>query len=309
MKKKIVVALGRKALGDNLPEQKEAVRKTAKALADLIEDGNQLIITHSNGAQVGMIDSAIRDLSRKDSKYTVAPIAVCDAMSQGYIGYDLQNAIRAELVARGLYVPICTIITQARVDAYDDAFFNPTKSIGQPMEKEQADEEVKKGHTMKETPEGFYKMVASPEPLEIVELDSIRALADAGHIVIACGGGGIPVIEQNQHLKGASAVIEKDIAAAKLAKDLDADVFMILTNVDKVCLHYQKENETALDELSIQDAANQIEAGQFEEGTMLPKIQAAIAFSGAKEGRQTIISSLDKAVSALHGKTGTVIRK
>ena len=215
----------------------------------------------------------------------------------------------AELVAKGLYVPICTIITQTRVDAYDDAFFNPTKSIGQPMEKEQADEEVKKGHTMKETPAGFYKMVASPEPLEIVELDSIRALTDAGHIVIACGGGGIPVIEQNQHLKGASAVIEKDIAAAKLAKDLDADIFMILTNVDKVCLNYKKDNETALDELSIQDAAKQIEAGQFEEGTMLPKIQAAISFSGAKEGRQTIISSLDKAVNALHGKTGTVIRK
>lgn len=308
-KKKIVIALGRKALGKNLPEQKKAVENTAKAIADLIEEGHQLIITHSNGPQVGMIDAAIRDLSKSNPEYTVAPLAICDAMSQGYIGYDLQNAIRAELVKRGIIRPVCTIITQVQVDPYDDAFFEPTKAIGRPMSKEETDLETDKGNFVIEVENGYKKVVASPKPLDIVEIDSINTLANAGHIVIACGGGGIPVMEQNHILKGASAVIEKDIAAAKLAEMVDADIFMILTNVDKVCLNYEKAEEEPIDVLSCTDAVKHSAENQFSEGTMLPKIQACVDFVSSKDNRKAIITSLSKAKDALYGRTGTVIIK
>lgn len=308
-KKKIVIALGRNALGKNLPEQKKAVEHTAVAIADLIEEGHQLIITHSNGPQVGMIDAAIRDLSKSNPDYTVAPLAICDAMSQGFIGYDLQNAIRAELVKRGIVRPVCTIITQVQVDPYDDAFFEPTKVIGRPMSKEEADMESEKGNFVVETDGGYKKVVAAPKPLDIVEIDSINTLANAGHIVIACGGGGIPVMEQNHQLKGASAVIEKDIAAAKLAEMVDADIFMILTNVDKVCLNYKKENEEPVDNLSCAEAVKHSAENQFSEGTMLPKIQACVDFVSSKENRTAIITSLSKAKDALAGRTGTVITK
>ena len=308
-KKKIVVALGRKALGKTLPEQKKAVAKTAVALADLIEEGHQLIITHSNGPQVGMIDAAIRDFSKSNQEYTVAPLAICDAMSQGYIGYDLQNAIRAELLKRGIVRPVCTIITQVQVDPYDDAFFEPTKVIGRTMTKEQADTELEKGNIVVEVEGGFKKVVAAPKPLDIVEIDSINTLADAGHVVIACGGGGIPVMEQNHLLKGASAVIEKDIAAAKLAEMVNADLFMILTNVDKVCMNYDTKQEEALDTISCSDAVKLSAENQFSEGTMLPKIQACVEFVSSKEERKAIITSLAKAKDALHGRTGTVIIK
>ena len=308
-KKKIVIALGRNALGKNLPEQKKAVELTAVAIADLIEEGHQLIITHSNGPQVGMIDAAIRDLSKSNPEYTVAPLAICDAMSQGYIGYDLQNAIRAELVKRGIIRPVCTIITQVQVDPYDDAFFEPTKAIGRPMSKEEADMESAKGNFVVETESGYKKIVAAPKPLDIVEIDSINTLANAGHIVIACGGGGIPVMEQNHQLKGASAVIEKDIAAAKLAEMVDADIFMILTNVDKVCLNYKKEDEEPMDAFSCAEAVKYSAENQFSEGTMLPKIQACVDFVSTQENRTAIITSLTKAKDALAGRTGTVITK
>lgn len=308
-KKKIVIALGRNALGKNLPEQKKAVERTAVAIADLIEEGHQLIITHSNGPQVGMIDAAIRDLSKSNPEYTVAPLAICDAMSQGYIGYDLQNAIRAELVKRGIIRPVCTIITQVQVDPYDDAFFEPTKAIGRPMSKEEAEIENEKGNFVVETDGGYRKIVATPKPLDIVEIDSINTLSDAGHVVIACGGGGIPVMEQNHLLKGASAVIEKDIAAAKLAEMVDADIFMILTNVDKVCLNYKKENEEPMDALSCADAVKHSAENQFSEGTMLPKIQACVDFVSSKDNRKAIITSLPKAKDALYGRTGTIITK
>lgn len=308
-KKKIVVALGRKALGKTLPEQQKAVAKTAVALADLIEEGHQLVITHSNGPQVGMIDAAIRDFSRRNKEYTVAPLAICDAMSQGYIGYDLQNALRAELLKRGIVRPVCTIITQVQVDPYDDAFFEPTKVIGRPMTKEQADVELEKGNLVVEVEDGFKKVVAAPKPLDIVEIDSINTLVNAGHVVIACGGGGIPVMEQNHLLKGASAVIEKDIAAAKLAEMVDADLFMILTNVDKVCMNYDTKEEEPLDTISCNEAVKLSAENQFSEGTMLPKIQACVEFVSSKEERKAIITSLAKAKDALHGRTGTIITK
>ncbi|MDE6312175.1 MAG: carbamate kinase [Lachnospiraceae bacterium] len=308
-KKKIVVALGRKALGKTLPEQQKAVAQTAIALADLIEDGHQLIITHSNGPQVGMIDAAIRDFSKRNAEYTVAPLAICDAMSQGYIGYDLQNSLRGELLKRGIVRPVCTIITQVQVDPYDDAFFEPTKVIGRLLTKEQADMEVEKGNVVVAVEGGFKKIVAAPKPLDIVEIDSIKTLANAGHVVIACGGGGIPVMEQNHLLKGASAVIEKDIAAAKLAHMVNADLFMILTNVDKVCMNYDTKDEEPLDTLSCSQAVKLSAENQFSEGTMLPKIQACVDFVSSKEERKAIITSLSKAKDALHGRTGTIITK
>lgn len=310
-KKKIVVALGRKALGKTLPEQQQAVANTAVALADLVEEGHQLVITHSNGPQVGMIDAAIRDFSKANQEYTVAPLAICDAMSQGYIGYDLQNALRSELLSRGIVRPVCTIITQVQVDPYDDAFFEPTKAIGRSMSKEQADLELEKGNIVVETPEGFRKVVATPKPLDIVEIESINTLANAGHIVIACGGGGIPVMEQNHLLKGASAVIEKDIAAAKLAQMVDADLFMILTNVDKVCKNFETKEEEPIDVLTCKDAVKLSAENQFSEGTMLPKIQACVDFISSEKNKdkdkKAIITSLAKAKEALHGRTGTVI--
>lgn len=308
-KEKIVIALGRNALGKNLPEQKSAVEYTAKGIADLIEEGHQIIITHSNGPQVGMIHTAFLDLSHNNPNYTVAPLSVCDAMSQGYIGYDLQNAIRAELLARGILKPICTIITQVRVDPYDDAFYAPSKAIGRYMTAEEAERETQKGnYVIEDTEKGFRKVVAAPKPLDIVEIDSINALADAGHIVIACGGGGIPVMEQNHHLKGASAVIEKDAAAAKLAQLVNADKFMILTAVEKVCLGFGTSSETPIDTMNIEQAKKYIESGEFEAGTMLPKIEAAIDFTSSAPNRETIISSLERAKDALNGRTGTVIR-
>lgn len=308
-KEKIVIALGRNALGKNLPEQKSAVEYTAKGIADLIEEGHQIIITHSNGPQVGMIHTAFLDLSHNNPNYTVAPLSVCDAMSQGYIGYDLQNAIRAELLARGILKPICTIITQVRVDPYDDAFYAPSKAIGRYMTAEEAEIETQKGnYVIEDTEKGFRKVVAAPKPLDIVEIDSINALADAGHIVIACGGGGIPVMEQNHHLKGASAVIEKDAAAAKLAQLVNADKFMILTAVEKVCLGFGTSSETPIDTMNIEQAKKYIESGEFEAGTMLPKIEAAIDFTSSAPNRETIISSLERAKDALNGRTGTVIR-
>ena len=243
--KKIVVALGRNAFGDTFPKQQENVKKAAKAIADLVEEKYEVVITHSNGPQVGMIQTAMTEFSRLDSKYTVAPMSVCGAMSQGYIGFDLQNAIRTELLNRGIYKPVSTIITQVRVDPFDKAFHNPTKVIGRYMTKEEADLEEHKGNyvTYEESSEGkgYRRIIASPQPIDIYEIDAIKALVDANQLVIAAGGGGIPVLDQTQGLKGASAVIEKDYTAAKLADMIDASELLILTSNDYVtitCLLY-----------------------------------------------------------------------
>ena len=217
-KRKIVIALGHEALGTTLPEQKEATKRTAKAVADLISEDAQIIITHSNGPQVGMIHTAMSEFARLYPEYTATPMSVCSAMSQGYIGYDLQNAIRTELLNRGIYKPVATILTQVTVDPYDEAFYEPTKIIGRVMNREDADAEEKKGNHVVKVENGYRRIVAAPKPMDIVEIDAIRALSDADQVVIACGGGGIPVLVQDNHLKGASAVIEKDLAAGKLAE-------------------------------------------------------------------------------------------
>lgn len=308
-KKKIVIALGHEALGTTLPEQKVATRKTAKAIADLIEADYQVVISHSNGPQVGMIHTAMSEFCRLYPEYTATPMSVCSAMSQGYIGYDLQNAIRTELLNRGIYKTVSTVLTQVCVDPYDEAFYHPSKIIGRVMTKEEAEAEEKKGNHVTEVTDGYRRIVAAPKPMDIVEIDAIRTLSDADQVVIACGGGGIPVLTQANKLKGASAVIEKDLAAGKLAELLDADMFVILTGEDKVCLHYNTAEEEALDTLSVADARKYIEEGEFEEGTILPKIQAAVEFIGDSAVRTVLITRLDKTREAMEGTTGTIIRK
>lgn len=308
-KKRIVIALGHEALGITLPEQKAATERTAKAVADLIESDYQVVISHSNGPQVGMIHTAMTEFSRLYPEYTKTPMSVCSAMSQGYIGYDLQNSIRTELLNRGIYKTVSTILTQVCVDPYDEAFYHPSKIIGRVMTKEEALEEEKKGNHVTETPQGYRRIVAAPKPMNIVEIDAIRTLSDADQVVIACGGGGIPVLTQNNNLKGASAVIEKDLAAGKLAEMLDADMFVILTGEEKVCLNYGKTDQKALDVLTVQEAVSYIEEGQFEEGTILPKIQAAISFIGNSAVKTALVTKLDRSKEAMEGLTGTVIRK
>ena len=308
MKKRVVVALGHRALGTTLPEQQEAVKKTSKVIADLIEDGYQVAITHSNAPQVGMIHTAMNEFGKVHENYTAAPMSVCSAMSQGYIGYDLQNAIREELLNRGIYRTVSTILTQVVVDPYDDAFYTPTKILGRYMNVEEANEERKKGNYVVEEPgKGFRRIVSAPNPVRIVEIDAIKALLDADQIVIACGGGGIPVLEQDNHLKGASAVIEKDLTAGKMAEDTQADELIILTSVDQVKINLGRDNEEALGEISVENAKKYMEEGHFGEYNMLPKLSASVSFIEKGEGRSALITSFDKLGEALKGKTGTKI--
>ena len=308
-KKKIVIALGHDALGTTLPEQKLATKRTAKAVADFIKEDYQVAISHSNGPQVGMIHTAMAEFCRIYPEYTATPMSVCSAMSQGYIGYDLQNAIRTELLDRGIYKPVSTILTQVCVDPYDDAFYNPTKVIGRVMTEEEAETEEKKGNHVKKTKDGFRRIVAAPKPVDIVEIDTIRTLLEAGQVVIACGGGGIPVLVQDHKLKGASAVIEKDFAAGKLAELVDADRLVILTGVEKVCLDFGKETEQPIEEMTTAQAKAYMEEGQFEEGTMLPKIAAAIEFIGNSAVRSVRVTKLTASYEGWDGHSGTLIHK
>ncbi len=308
-KKRIVIAVGHEALGSTLPEQQKAAARTAKAVADFIREDYQVVITHSNGPQVGMIHTAMNEFCRLYPEYTATPTSVCSAMSQGYIGYDLQNAIRTELLNRGIYKTVSTVLTQVVVDPYDEAFYHPAKVIGRVMTKEEAEEEEKKGNHVTEVEGGYRRIVASPKPMDIVEIDAISALSDADQVVIACGGGGIPVLAQNNRLQGASAVIEKDLAAGKLAELLDADMLVILTSVDKVCLNYGKEDEVKLDTLSLADAKKYLAAGEFVEGTMAPKIEAAIDFIGESAIRSVLVTKLNKEAGEITGGMGTLIKK
>lgn len=309
--KKIVVALGRNAFGNTFPKQQENVKKAASAIADLVEEKYEVVITHSNGPQVGMIQTAMTEFSRLDSKYTVAPMSVCGAMSQGYIGFDLQNAIRTELLNRGIYKPVSTIITQVRVDPFDKGFHNPTKVIGRYMTKEEAELEEHKGNyvTYEESEEGkgYRRIIASPKPIDIYEIDAIKALVDANQLVIAAGGGGIPVLEQTQGLKGASAVIEKDYTAAKLADMLNADVLLILTSSDYVKYADNDGNEVELKNITVDEANRLINEDKFNPLTNLPKVEAALNFVVAGKGRKAIITNLLKAKAGVREKIGTII--
>lgn len=307
-KKRAVVSLGHDALGYTTLEQWDAVKVTAKALADLVEADYQLTITHSNGPQVSMIHKAMTELRRVYIDYTPAPMCVCSAMSQGYVGYDIQNALRSELLDRGISKPVSTILTQVTVDPYDEAFYEPTKRIGRYMSAEDAEIEIKKGNYVVEEPgKGYRRVVAAPKPIDIVEIESIKTLADADQVVIACGGGGIPVIEQQHGLKGASAVIEKDCIAGKLAADLEADCLIILTGVDHVYRDFASEDRKPIAEMTVEEAKALIAAGEFEEGTMLPKIEAAISYLEKVAHGSVLITSLAQVKDAVRGKTGTRI--
>ena len=311
MGKRIVVALGGNALGNNLPEQMAAVKETAKAIADLIEGGNEVIIAHGNGPQVGMIQAAMTELTRSNpEKYIPCPLSVCVAMSQGYIGYDLQNALREELLDRGINKGVATVLTQVEVDPEDPAFKNPTKPIGSFMTKEEADKMVaERGYqVVEDAGRGYRRVVASPRPQAVVELDTIRALVDSDHIVVACGGGGIPVFKtEGHHLKGAAAVIDKDFASEVLAEQLDADYLIILTAVEKAAINFGKPEQKWLDNISSAEAAQYCAEGHFAPGSMLPKVQAAMRFADSKPGRRALITLLEKARDGIDGKTGTVI--
>ena len=313
-KPRIVIALGGNALGNTLPEQMAAVKITSRAIVDLMDEGYQVIVSHGNGPQVGMINNAMAALSRENPSQPNTPLSVCVAMSQAYIGYDLQNALREELCRRrGKGVPhedVATIVTQIEVDPNDPAFLHPVKPIGHYMTEEQARfAEREYGYLMQEFPgKGWRRVVASPRPGKIVEINAIRTLVDAGQVVIACGGGGIPVMRQELgHLRGASAVIDKDFCSCLLAEEVDADLLIILTAVERVALRFGTPQVEWLDELTPAQAERYIAEGHFEPGSMLPKVQAAIAFARSKPGRVALITQLEKARLGIRGETGTRI--
>lgn len=311
MKKRIVIALGGNALGNNLPEQMIAVKHTSKAIADLIEEGHEVVISHGNGPQVGMINEAMAEYGRSNKEHpTFTPLSVCVAMSQAYIGYDLQNALREELIGRGIPKSVATVITQVRVDSDDPKFLNPSKPIGHFMNEEELDYAKANGiQVMEDAGRGYRRVVASPMPKEIIEINTIRNLLESGEIVIACGGGGIPVTRIGNHLKGAAAVIDKDFASALLAKELNADYLIILTAVEKVAIDFRGPNEKWLDAISVEEARQYISEGHFAPGSMLPKVQAAVEFASSGENRTALITLLEKAKDGINGKTGTFIRK
>ncbi len=306
--KRIVVALGRNAFGETFPEQQKNIKKAAVAIADLIMEKYQIVITHSNGPQVGMIQTAMTEFSRLDSKYTVCPMSICGAMSQGYIGYDLQNSIRTELLNRGVFKPVSTIITQVRVDPFDKAFNHPTKVIGRYMTAEEAAVEEEKGNHVVKEEQGYRRIIAAPHPIDIYEIDAINALLDAGQIVIAAGGGGIPVLEQGTKLKGASAVIEKDYTAAKLADMVDASHLLILTAKQNMSIQTDDGSETLVGNISVNDAIRLIDEGHFDPITTLPKIDASVSFVSSGEGRTAIITALDDALDGIKERVGTIIK-
>ena len=324
MDKRVVVALGHKALGTNFPQQFEAVSSSVKYLADLVENGCQLLITHSNAPQVGMIHTALNEYAKKHETYNAA-MSICSSMSQGFIGYDIQNLLRPELISRGIYRTVSTIITQVVVDPYDDAFYHPIKIIGRYLTQAEAEAEEAKGNYAVEVelPEGtlpdalpdgyqegdklYRRIVASPKPIDIVEIDAITALLDAGQIVIAAGGGGIPVLRQPHRLKSASAIVEKDLTAGRLADLTDADVLMIFTSEDQVAIHYHTDSPKNISHMTGAEALKYIEAGEFDENGMLPKIEASVNFVSQKAGRRAIITSIEHALDALNGKAGTLI--
>lgn len=301
---RIVVALGRNAFGETFPEQQKNVKKAADAIADLAELKYEIVITHSTGPQVGMIQTAMTEFSRLDPRYTVAPMSLCGAMSQGYIGYDLQNAIRTELLNRGIFKPVSTIITQVRVDPFDKAFNHPTKVIGRCMSEEEAKAEEEKGNHVVSENGSWRRIIASPHPVDIYEIDAIKALVDAGQIVIAAGGGGIPVMQQGTRLKGASAVIEKDYTAAKLADMLDASCLLILTGSEQI-----SAGDKPIGGITTREALSLMEEGHFDPITTLPKIDASVSFVTSGENRTAVIGKLEQAADTVSERCGTIIHQ
>lgn len=304
----MVIALGGNALGDTLKAQMVAVQGTAKVLVDMVEDGYAIVVVHGNGPQVGMINTAFETASKVDPHFPLLPMSVCVALSQGYIGYDLQNVLRKELDARHLKVPVATIITQIVVDPEDRAFAQPTKPIGGFMTQEEANTLAAKGvPVMEDAGRGWRRVVASPKPVNILEGETIQNLLEAGQIPIAAGGGGIPVALKDGQYRGMNAVVDKDFAAAKLAEVIGADVLIILTAVEKVAINFGKPNQQWLDILTLAEVERFIAEGQFAKGSMLPKVEAAAEFVRANPKHTALITMLAKAKEGIEGKTGTVI--
>ncbi len=311
MNKKIVIALGGNALGNTAAEQLELVANTAKAIVDLIAEGNEVVIAHGNGPQVGMINLGLSTAAEAGAIKADMPFPECGAMSEGYIGYHLQQAIGNELVSRGMKKPVATIVTQTVVSEDDPAFHNPTKPVGAFYDKETAERiAAEKGYTMVEDAgRGYRRVVPSPKPFDIVEAESIKTLVDAGNVVIAVGGGGIPVIRKDGKVFGTPAVIDKDFGSELLAELLDADMLIILTAVEKVAINFNKPDQKGLDDLTPAEAAAYIVQDQFAKGSMLPKVQAAVKFAESKAGRTALITLLEKAKDGIAGKTGTRIHQ
>ena len=305
--KKVVLALGGNALGNSPEEQIKAVRKTAISIVDLVEDGNEVIVCHGNGPQVGMINLAMETAHNSNPQISNMPFAECVAMSQGYIGYHLQKAIKNELSKRNMKNAVSTIITQVKVDKDDEAFANPTKPVGLFYSKEESEKlAAESGYTFKkDANRGYRRVVPSPKPIDIIEKEEINTLIKEDFIVIAGGGGGIPVVENDGQLEGIGAVIDKDFTSEKLAEISDADLLIILTAVEKVCINYGTENEEGLDELNLSRAQKLIEEKQFAEGSMLPKVKACLSFIQSGEGKTALITSLEKAKEGINGLTGT----
>ncbi len=308
-KRTVVIALGGNALGESPEEQKKAVAHTATVIADLVEEGLELVITHGNGPQVGMIQNAMDHLAQSEDSCGSVSLPTSVAMSQGYIGIDLQNAIKNELYHRKIDKKVSTILSQVEVDPKDEAFDHPSKPIGRFLTKEEAEKNMEAGiPCMEDAGRGYRVVVASPMPVKIRELLTIKTLLEAGHIVLTCGGGGIPVINEDGCLKGVNAVIDKDNASSLLAKELGADELIILTAVEKIAIHFGKENQKWLDRMSIEEAKAYIREGEFAKGSMLPKVEAAVRFVESAPGRRALITQLEKAKEGIEGKTGTIIQ-
>ena len=307
--KKIVIALGGNALGNTPYEQLDLVRETAKPIVDLIQEGNEVVIAHGNGPQVGMINLGLATAAMSGSIKSDMPFPECGAMSQGYIGYHLQNAIGNELKSRGISKEVATVVTQVVVDESDPAFQNPTKPVGGFYDKEEAARiEREKGYKMVEDAgRGYRRVVPSPKPIDVVEKKTVESLIKDGCVVITVGGGGIPVIIKDGLLYGTPAVIDKDYASEKLAELIDADMLIILTAVEKVAVNFGKPDQSWLSQMTVSEAEKYSQQGQFAPGSMLPKVKACMQFAQSKKGRVALITSLDKALRALNGETGTRI--
>ncbi|MEG0792066.1 MAG: carbamate kinase [Gordonibacter sp.] len=307
--KSVVIALGGNALGDTPQEQLQLVKDTATHIVDMVAEGINVVVSHGNGPQVGMINNAFAYASANDGKTPEMPFPECGAMSQGYIGYQLSQAILGELKRRGIMRSTACIVTQTVVDPEDPAFQNPTKPVGAFMSEEAAKAKAEEtGLTFKEDAgRGWRMVVASPKPQRIVEFDAIHDLMDDGYIVVSTGGGGVPVIERDESYHGVPAVIDKDRSSAKLAADFKADMLVILTAVEKVCVNFGKPDQAALDTMTVEEARKHIADGQFAPGSMLPKVEACIEFVQAHPEGRALVTSLECAAAGLKGETGTVI--
>ena len=311
MGKRLVIALGGNALGNTPIEQLALVKKTASTIVDLVEEGYDVVVGHGNGPQVGMVNLAFENSHNKVGGTPEMPFPECGAMTQGYIGYHLQQSIGRELKRRGIDRPVATVVTQVEVDKTDPAFQNPTKPIGSFYTKEEADRIVEEtGYTfVEDAGRGYRRVVPSPKPVSIVELQTVENLVSEGCVVITVGGGGIPVVKSDDWYEGVAAVIDKDRASAKLALDLHADMLVILTAVEKVSINFNKPNQENLSDMSLEDCYRYMKEGHFAKGSMLPKVESCIEYVEHTENGRALITSLEKAKEALQGLTGTVIHR